>query len=129
MVLWTGKWYSNVNSGFYVRGNISVDLPIELKLLNNTEIDINIVYTGIYRSGNAEVIKAQATYISGGGDEGSLGMIKLTSNNGIGSMTYKISIFSDKLKGSYNISSPVDNGEVELKMGINNNDNNGCKIL
>ena len=109
-----------------MRGNISIDLPIELTLLNNTDLDINILYTGIYRSGNAEVIKVKATYVS---EEGSLGIIKLISKTDeLENMTYKISIVLDKLKGTYNIRSPVDNGEVELEMG-NNNNNNGCKIL
>lgn len=119
MVTWSGNWWSEQYSSFFVKGTVTVDLPENITSLNNTEINVDMKYTGIYRGGDVVNLKSTATY-----DNGIIN-ISLNYNNGL--LSFTLTLVGNSLEGKYLLTNPYDKGSVQLKQGEQNN-SSGCLI-
>lgn len=120
MVIWSGNWWSEEYSSFFAKGTILANLPEDITSLNNTEIDIEMRYTGIYRNGATEYLKSIGSYQNG--------RIEMTVKYNRGYLSYSVSVSDDLLEGKYTLSNPTDKGSVKLRKGEGNTDTSGCTI-
>lgn len=119
MVIWSGNWWSEQYSSFIVKGTVTANLPDDVTLLDNTEVDINMKYTGVYRNGDVVNLKSTATY-----DEGTINM---TINYNQGLLSFTLNVIGNNLEGKYLLTNPYDKGSVQLRQGMQNN-SSSCLI-
>ena len=120
MPIWSGNWWSEQYLSFFAKGTVAVNLPDDVTSLNNTEVDIQMKYTGIYRNGAVEDLKSTATYNEG--------KIDMTVKYNQGLLSYSVSTIGDSLEGKYSLTNPYDKGSVQLRKGAENTEGSGCVI-
>jgi len=120
MTIWSGNWWSEQYSSFFAKGTVSAELPDDITSLDNTEINFQMRYTGIYRNGAVENLKSNATYKDGRVD------MLINYNGGI--LSYSITVVGDNLEGKYSLTNPYDRGSVQLRKGTEDADSSACII-